>query len=91
VTHGVILHKVYYSCVLTGGPQFSIYFLQNYVVRWPSLVGKLCCHMYTSMHEKWNYTLTWTACIYVYRYRLVPFGNQSYIEVLGEKKKELPL
>jgi beclin 1 len=25
------------------------------------------------------------------RYRLVPFGNQSYIEVLGEKKKELPL
>lgn len=25
------------------------------------------------------------------RYRLVPFGNHSYIEVLGEGGKELPL
>ncbi|XP_065831269.1 beclin-1-like [Oscarella lobularis] len=25
------------------------------------------------------------------RYKLIPFGNQSYIEVLGEKKKDLPL
>eukprot|EP00118_Oscarella_pearsei_P011644 m.79738 g.79738 ORF g.79738 m.79738 type:complete len:174 (+) comp36149_c0_seq12:1032-1553(+) len=56
-----------------------------------------CCCSLWQTNSTLNLKSFWLNIIFlsqldlIHRYKLIPLGNQSYIEVLGEKKKELPL
>jgi len=56
-----------------------------------------CCFVFVLIFDFLNFFMTVVMCklhiLYgtCFRYRLVPYGNHSYLESLTDKSKELPL
>lgn len=84
-----ILRHTFYDCRYNGQfatiNGFRLGRLPNQPVEWSEINaawGQTVLLLY-ALAKKMNFTFQ--------RYKLVPFGNHSYIETLEDKPKELPL